>query len=468
VTAPESSVFARRALLVAPPIIGIVVGFVLCAGQLGCMERKTDESNLPCVPGYSDPCYSGPQSTENVGACRRGLIFCWEEAGEYRTICKDEVMPKKETCNGIDDDCDGIIDNTLENDPIGDVGQACVASFNCPTGVDDKGQCLGECAKGKTACKNGELLCAPGQPVAEDCSQVDKDCDGVIHGLWVDADGDGYPAPPTGLHCPYDFSWDCDDEQAAVHPHAFLPCGKYGKDQDCDGKDDVSGVTCECVPACDGKQCGDSGCEATTGVSCGSCDAPQQTCENNQCVCPNPCGARKCGFDGCGFACGTGACSDGYVCAQDGSACCPAAVNCLGKCGGSDGCGGTCPNVCPLPGQYCNSDICACPNACTGKLCGFDGCGLACGVGACPDGTVCLADGSACCPWSANCAGKCGGSDGCGGTCPDICAAGYHCDNNLCVCTPDCGGRSCGPDPNCGTSCGTCPGGTACSGGSCI
>ena len=69
-----------------------------------------------------------------------------------------------ETCNGLDDDCDGAID---ERNPEGDV--SCVIP----------GQ-LGQCALGLTQCQGGSLNCIPTQPNPEEevCDGVDSDCDG--------------------------------------------------------------------------------------------------------------------------------------------------------------------------------------------------------------------------------------------------------------------------------------------------
>ncbi|NCN25306.1 hypothetical protein COT94_04405 [Candidatus Falkowbacteria bacterium CG10_big_fil_rev_8_21_14_0_10_37_14] len=69
---------------------------------------------------------------------------------------------------------------------------------------------------------------------------------------------------------------------------------------------------------CDGKTCGDSGCNTT---SCGSCIAPK-TCGGagvaNTCGCTPNCSGKTCGDDGCGGVCGT--CSGTQVCGGAGVA----------------------------------------------------------------------------------------------------------------------------------------------------
>lgn len=63
-----------------------------------------------CTPGNTRPCYTGPQNTENVGTCKGGTQTC-NSAGTAWGLCQGETTPATETCNGNDDDCDGVIDN---------------------------------------------------------------------------------------------------------------------------------------------------------------------------------------------------------------------------------------------------------------------------------------------------------------------------------------------------------------------
>ena len=55
----------------------------------------------------------------------------------------------------------------------------------------------------------------------------------------------------------------------------------------------------ECLPNCDGKQCGDDGC----GGVCGECSG-QDACIEAHCVCQPACEGKACGDDGCGGSCG--------------------------------------------------------------------------------------------------------------------------------------------------------------------
>lgn len=81
-------------------------GYSDCDGdpQNGCETLGT----CLCVPGELSPCYSGPAGTEGVGACMGGTHQCLN--GSMWSACEGEVVPSPDGCNGVDDDCDGVID----------------------------------------------------------------------------------------------------------------------------------------------------------------------------------------------------------------------------------------------------------------------------------------------------------------------------------------------------------------------
>ncbi|MBK03829.1 MAG: hypothetical protein CL920_10670 [Deltaproteobacteria bacterium] len=62
--------------------------------------------------------YSGPQGTEGVSHCRAGTQTCQDAQWAE---CKGESLPQEEVCNGKDDDCDGAIDEWLPIQTIGTV-----------------------------------------------------------------------------------------------------------------------------------------------------------------------------------------------------------------------------------------------------------------------------------------------------------------------------------------------------------
>jgi hypothetical protein len=120
---------------------------------------------LVCIPGETQSCYSGPMGTEGVGVCHAGTMTCRADGSGFDG-CVGEVLPSPERCNGVDDDCDGSVD---EGNPGG--GAA------CSTGL------AGICAQGTLQCQNGALRCVPlVQPFTrpETCNGLDDDCDGFI------------------------------------------------------------------------------------------------------------------------------------------------------------------------------------------------------------------------------------------------------------------------------------------------
>jgi len=125
-----------------------------------------------------------------------------------------------EVCDGVDNDCDGLVDEGLSTDNDGD-GHYTPGS--CLTPNDD--------------CDDSDNTVYPGAP--ELCDGKDNDCDGQTdEGLSTDSDGDGHYTPGSCL-TPND---DCDDSDNTVYPGAPELCD--GKDNDCDGQID-EGTVCD-------------------------------------------------------------------------------------------------------------------------------------------------------------------------------------------------------------------------------
>jgi len=149
-----------------------------------------------------------------------------------------------ETCNGIDDDCDGLPDaddpdlvggSTFYGDSDGDGygGQQYEAvACEAPPGFVDNSD----------DCDDLEPLSYPS--AAEVCDDKDNDCDGAVdEGVgftwYADADGDGYgeaASSTTACDMPPGYSAngdDCDDSAPSAHPGGVEVCN--GSDDDCDG-----------------------------------------------------------------------------------------------------------------------------------------------------------------------------------------------------------------------------------------
>ncbi len=155
-----------------------------------------------------------------------------------------------ETCDGIDNDCDGEIDEDVTTtyyadtdlDGYGDPDNS-VESCSQPTGyVTDN-----------TDCDDTTAQSFPGN--LEVCDELDNDCDGdvdegVTTTYYADVDGDGYGDPsstedacalPTGYA---EVAGDCDDTEPTTNPGATEYCDEV--DNDCDGttdEDDAADAT---------------------------------------------------------------------------------------------------------------------------------------------------------------------------------------------------------------------------------
>ncbi len=228
-------------------------------GQILCF--RANEPSRELCNGIDDNCSgeidegnpegNGRCDTGQLGRCALGRENCVEA----EIVCSQRFPVREETCDGVDEDCDGAID---EGEPGGRLA--------CDTGE------TGVCAEGTTRCANGGLQCLRNtQPGIELCDLRDNDCDGSTD---EGSPGAGQPCVVEGrigqcavgnTHC----------SEGALRCNAILdpdtlPETCDGEDNDCDGT--IDEVFPEAGQDCQ-TPCGEGELECVLGVL--RCDGPQ-------------------------------------------------------------------------------------------------------------------------------------------------------------------------------------------------
>ena len=140
---------------------------------------KCEQEPLQEVLG--NPCYTDPYGKTieiniddklydqlNLGPCSSGLT---EKNEEQELICVGEIKAKQETCNNIDDDCNGYVDDRWNGVPL---------SLQ-PYNPDNECVGVGVCSHAIQECTQGNWQCVyPDKYGKETCDGLDNDCDGEI------------------------------------------------------------------------------------------------------------------------------------------------------------------------------------------------------------------------------------------------------------------------------------------------
>jgi len=423
-------------------------GFTCATGSSGTCTTSCGTSGMRvctgvcswsiCTPpaevcnGVDDDCNGA--CDDGFGCCQGGSVPCTTSCGSTGARPCDAACtlgactPPAEDCgpmdlgNGVDDDCDTLVDEgcgtPCRDDTDCDDGLPCNGVESCFFGgcrpgtvptcgdglrctVDSCDDALGGCVhtaddrfcddalfcNGPEVC-DPVLDCRPGTaPSCDDSVACTDDiCGGGAPGACIrttrdtDRDGHGDRSCPVSGGVPAD---DCDDSRAAVYPGAPELCN--GIDDDCDAACDEAFACCRGATGACTTGCGTTGTRVcSTLCSWGLCSPPAEICNGVD--------------DDC-----NGACDDGFTC------CAGSTGTCTTSCGstGSRPCGASCAwGACTPPSEVCNGadDDCdtlvdegftcarGATQACT-TSCGSTGsrtCGAGCTWGACvPPAEIC-------------------------------------------------------------------------------
>ena len=370
-------------------------GIELCGNRIdddcdGETDTDTPELGAPCSNGMPGECL------------REGTLVC--DARQNKLVCSaPEGKPSREICDGLDNDCDGVVDNGV------------LERVGCGQGACAGGQKERRCAMGLWS--EWSECSTAGRATGEVCGdRIDNDCNGI-----VDAD-----APGLGASCENQQVGGCVRQGKFVcgGPDGSLICSAptvapseevcNGIDDDCDGAID-EGVTnvcggCKDLPGVFGESCavpGGDGCA----VGRWSCNEKEMTCALDASLSNGkPCelDADPCTRD----ACSAGRCEHPPV--SDGTPC-----DDRNACTSGDSCfGGVCEGSASLScedGELCSVKSCSPLKGCvsvavgggTKNECGGcevlaaapgDECEVAGRSGVCAKGVfACLPDGSVAC-----------------------------------------------------------------------
>lgn len=458
----------------------------------GVYRCKADQSGTYCdartIPpkpekcnGIDDNCdgridepwgNKGQTCSSGSGTCQQKGKFVCKPDGSGVQCSAPGGTPKPEVCDGLDNNCNGTVDEQLRRPCKTACGsgletcksgkwQGCTArpatietcdslDNDCDGQTDENLQreCSSKCGKGKETCVNGRWsFCTAPKIKEEICDGKDNDCDGKVDELPVKkcsgACGQGVAICQNG-------TWSgCDGP--APKPEV---CD--GKDNDCDGEIDEN-ITQPCQTACG------SGKQVCVNGQFGPCDAPlvqPEVCDGRDNNCDGStdenarCPADSVCKDGsCVPKCTSGECKAGLKCSGDGyclgDPCknikCGKGKTCLGgycvdpctlvKCPGNTLCSnGKCvPNDCYIKGcpsgESCIAGQCK-PGPCTNKQCATnefcrDGkCISSCANVTCQENEICK-DGQ--CKANPKTSGPCSGVK---------CSNGQYCEKGKCIADP--------------------------------
>jgi MYXO-CTERM domain-containing protein len=313
-----------------------------------------------------------------VGSCPASLWECVD--GELQ--CPDSPTGGVEICNGLDDNCNQLIDE--EPPPLEGTGEQCVPAGTPGGLVFDPPS---TCRRGQTICANGMIECdgfvGPGEEV---CNGLDDNCDGMLDNMAVcpsptDLCYESECVKPCGEgEFPCSAGYVCREfpDQDPNDNDRFCvadPCFGVG----CDADEACDSTTGECVDVCELIMCPVAAQQCVEGF-CVDCFDPRAPCDEGEICRANELDVGECVPD----PCPPGKCQDGQicfvnpsgegVCVNDCSTGCPSGERCdatSGMCV-EDRCAGVdceSPQICDPNTGACEADRCTVVNCNPGQVC---------------------------------------------------------------------------------------------------
>jgi hypothetical protein len=366
-----------------------VNGRVVCNGATGPSTELCDNIDNNCdtvVDNFSEPCYPFGDGGCNLGSgtcqgiCTLGNRLCSQ--GSFGS-CVGAVGKTSEVCNGLDDDCDGQVDegvsNTCTDYSTCTTFRSCAACPQAPAEVCDGKDndcdgnidnvtrpCTSACGRGTETCNfsddgnsnNDWTGCTAPTPTTEVCDGKDNDCNGSIDDNIAgmgSACGSNQGECKAGVQQCIGGKVVCGGE---VGPQTEV-CDN--KDNDCDGTVDNNIASAAC------------------GTNVGECTAGNTKCVNGKLTCDGAVGPQPEVCDGkdndcngvnddnptdAGSSCGdtTGECQAGINKCVSGKLVCTGAVGPSTEvCDGKDNdCNGQIDDGIPNVGTSCGSDVGEC------------------------------------------------------------------------------------------------------------
>lgn len=254
----------------------------LAGGDNDFDDLLTRVDGIQCTGG-GDPCtVPGKQ-----GKCAQGTMQC--QNGQL--ACVGTLEPTTESCNALDDDCNGQTDE----------GELCP-----PNQICYKGSCVPKCGTSEFQCIAG-LTCKDGVCIDPACATVTCNAGEVCVGGKCQAACDGVTCP-FGQNC---VDGVCSDPCAAIKCDSDFVCiaGVCKVNCNCDGC--ASGKTCDTQSGkCEDTGCSPNPCSAGTHCVTGAC---VDDCQGAVCPKGQTCSAGQCKLDADGGAGTGGSSGDGGI-----------------------------------------------------------------------------------------------------------------------------------------------------------